>query len=139
MRQFASCLLGLVIVCNVGFAVGQVEVSVQTMPPVVVATFPRAGDTKVDPATTEIRVTFSKDMTTDNMWSWVIHSKDSFPEIAGDVRYLEDQRTNVAPVKLYPGRKYAIWFNSPNYTYSAFRDQAGIPAIPYLLVFETSR
>ena len=53
-------------------------------------------------------------------------------------RYLADERTNVLPVKLYPGRKYAIWFNSPNYKHNAFRDRANKPAIPYLLVFETS-
>ena len=69
---------------------------------------------------------------------WVIHTKGSFPEIAGEVRYLADGRTCVAPVKLYPGRKYAIWFNSPNYRHSAFRDRNNIPAVPYLLVFETS-
>jgi hypothetical protein len=120
-----------------GIVVANAEVSVQTTPPVVVETFPRAGDTRVDPAITEVRVTFSKDMMTDNMWSWVIHTKESFPEIAGEVRYLDDGRTNVLPVRLYPGRKYAIWFNSPNYKHSAFRDKSDNPAVPYLLVFET--
>ncbi len=138
MKRSLLLLLGLVIVGLAGIAVAAAEVSVQTTPPVVVETFPRAGDTKVDPATTEIRVTFSKDMMTDNMWSWVIHTKESFPEIAGDVRYLADGRTCVAIVKLYPGRKYAIWFNSPNYKHNAFRDRTNNPAVPYLLVFETS-
>ncbi len=114
------------------------EVSVESLPPVVVETFPRAGDTKVDPATAEIRVTFSKDMMTEEMWSWVIQTKESFPEIAGEVRFLDDGRTCVAPVKLYPGRQYAIWFNAPDYTYNGFRDRTNTPAMPYLLVFETS-
>ena len=139
MKRSLLLLLGLVIVGLAGIAVAAAEVSVQTTPPVVVETFPRAGDTKVDPATTEIRVTFSKDMMTDDMWSWVIHTKDSFPEIAGDVRYLDDGRTNVLPVRLYPGRRYAIWFNSPNHTHNAFRDSDNNPAVPYLLVFETSQ
>ena len=130
MRHLALYSMGLLVASLGGIALAAAEVSVQSMPPVVVATFPQAGDTKVDPATTEIRVTFSKDMMTDNMWSWVIQSQESFPEIAGDVRYLADGRTNVAPVKLYPGRKYAIWFNSPNYTYNAFRDRANNPAYP---------
>ena len=114
------------------------DVSVETTPPVVVATFPQAGDTAVDPATTEIRVTFSKDMMTDDMWSWVIHMQGSFPDIVGDVGYLDDKRTCVAPVKLEPGRTYAIWFNSPDYSHNAFRDRLNNPAVPYLLVFETS-
>ena len=115
------------------------DVSVQSLPPVVVKTFPRAGDTKVDPALREVRVTFSKDMITKNMWSWVVHTRESFPEIAGEVKYLADGRTCVLPVKLYPGRKYAIWINSPNRKFSAFRDQANRPAVPYLLVFETTK
>ena len=138
MRWLTSLLFGLLIFAPTTSALSGNELSVQTMPPVVVETFPRAGDTNVDPAISEIRVTFSKDMMTENMWSWVIHTEDSFPEIAGEVRYLPDGRTCVAPVKLYPGRKYAIWFNSPNYRHNAFRDQTNNPAVPYLLVFETS-
>ncbi len=139
MRRFTSALMGLLIAGQAGIALANGKVSVQTTPPVVVKTFPQAGDTKVDPAISEVRVTFSKDMMTNNMWSWVIHTKDSFPEIAGKVRYLADGRTCVLPVKLYPGRKYAIWFNSPNYKHNAFRDRANNPAVPYLLVFETGK
>ena len=105
------------------------------MPPVVVKTIPQAGDTFVDPSIKEIRVTFSKDMMTQDMWSWVIVSKESFPQIVGDVRYLEDKRTCVAPVKLKAGKTYAIWFNSVQY--NAFRDKHNNPAVPYLLVFQT--
>ena len=138
MRRITSLLIGLLIVGHAGNVLAGGEISVQSMPPVVVKTFPQAGDTNVDPTISEVRVTFSKDMMTDNMWSWVIHTEGSFPEIAGDVRYLADGRTCVAPVKLYPGRKYAIWFNSPDYTHNAFRDRANKPSVPYLLVFETS-
>ena len=38
------------------------EISVKTVPPVVVKTVPEAGSIDVDPATTEIKVTFSKAM-----------------------------------------------------------------------------
>ncbi len=137
MKRFLSVLLGLYIAGFGGIALASAEVSVQTTPPVVVETFPRAGDTQVDPSIREIRVTFSKDMMTEDMWSWVIHTEGSFPEVAGEVRYLDDGRTNVLPVRLYPGRKYAIWFNSPNGKHSAFRDSDNNPAVPYLLVFET--
>ncbi len=139
MRRVTIFLLGLYIFGHGGFARADGGVSVRALPPVVVKTFPQAGDTKVDPAIREVRVTFSKDMITKKMWSWVIHTKDTFPEIAGEVRYLADGRTCVLPVKLYPGRKYAIWINSPNYKHSAFRDRANHPAVPYLLVFETRK
>lgn len=111
------------------------EISVETMPPSVVETFPRGGDTRVDPSIREIRVTFSKDMMTENMWSWVMVSKETFPEIAGQVRYLADKRTCAAPVNLEPGKTYVIWFNSQQH--NAFRDLGGRPANPYLLVFQT--
>ncbi len=119
-------------------APAQDAVSVESTPPVVVKTFPQSGDTKVDPSIREIRVTFSKDMMTEEMWSWVIHTKETFPEIAGDVKYLDDKRTCVLPVRLKPGKTYAIWFNSLNYRHNAFRDTRNNPAVPYFLVFRTS-
>ena len=137
MTRITVLLMGLVFATSSATVFAEGDVSVQTMPPVVVETVPPAGDTGVDPAITEIRVTFSEDMMTEDMWPWVIHTEDTFPEIAGEVRYLADQRTCVAPVKLYPGRTYAIWFNSPNYVHNAFRDRDNNPAVPYLLVFET--
>jgi RNA polymerase sigma-70 factor (ECF subfamily) len=123
------------LLAGVSYAQSVAGVSVRTMPPSVVETFPRAGDVEVDPSTSEIRVTFSKDMKTDNQWSWVMMSKETFPEIAGEVRYLPDRRTCVLPVRLVPGRTYVIWLNSGDYNY--FKDEGGRSAIPYLLVFQT--
>ncbi len=137
MKLITLFIAGLLITAPLATAAGQ-AVNVQSMPPVVVDTFPQAGDMNVDPSISEIRVSFSKDMMTKDMWSWVIHTKESFPEIAGEVRYLSDQRTCVAPVRLDPGQTYAIWFNAPDYRYNAFRDQSNNPAVPYLLVFKTS-
>jgi len=107
------------------------------MPAVVIKTIPESGDTSVDPSLKEIRVTFSKDMMTDNMWSWVMISKESFPIIIGQVKYLNDKRTCVAPVKLEPGRTYVVWFNSKKYNAFCYTDNN--PAVPYLLVFETRK
>lgn len=133
-------LLGLFVpatIFAVGVAVasGNEKTRVESMPPVVIKTVPQAGDTKVDPSLNEIRVTFSKDMITHQMWSWVRASKETFPEIAGDVRYLEDNRTCVLPVKLLPGKSYIVWINSEKH--QSFQDLGRRPAIPYLLVFET--
>src|SRR5262249_29782067 len=65
-------------------------VSVKTLPPVVVRTVPAAGDVGVDATkTSEIRVTFSKDMA-DNSWSWSQISDETFPKITGKIRYDKD-------------------------------------------------
>jgi hypothetical protein len=108
--------------------------NVEMLPASVIKTVPAAGDTRVDPNLKEIRVTFSKDMTTEKSWSWVQMSTDTFPKITGDVHYV-DKRTCVAPVTLEAGRTYVIWFNSGKF--ANFKDSYGIASVPYLLVFQT--
>jgi len=103
-------------------------------PPVVVATVPAPGDVAVDPSLAEIRVTFSKDMQTEEMWSFVYANPAAFPKVTGPIRY-EGKRTCVMPVSLEPGKTYGTWINSNAHT--SFRDTSGLPAVPYLLVFET--
>ncbi len=135
MLRVVMILLVGMLATGIGIVQAENKLTVHTMPPVVVKTSPQAGDTAVDPSISEISVTFSKEMMTQEMWSWVIVSKESFPQLVGDVRYLNDKRTCVAPVKLEAGKTYAIWFNSVKY--NAFRDKNNNPAIPYLLVFQT--
>lgn len=115
-------------------AVHAQEITLETAPPVIIKTAPEAGAAEVDPGTTEIRVTFSKKMH-DDSWSWSTASQESFPETTGKPKYAEDQRTCVLPVKLHPGKTYAIWVNGQKFR--NFKDAAGHPAIPYLLVFKT--
>src|SRR5438105_10723031 len=83
------------------------DVTLESVPPVVVKTVPVAGAAEVDPKLTEIKVTFSKDMQ-DGTWSWAKLSKESFPTLDGKPKYLKDKRTCVLPVKLEPGKTYAI-------------------------------
>jgi RNA polymerase sigma-70 factor (ECF subfamily) len=109
------------------------DVTLDSVPPVVVKTVPEAGAADVDPKTTEIKVTFSKDMQ-DESWSWSTLSKESYPKITGKPKYA-DKRTCVLPVKLEPGKTYSIWVNSEKYT--NFKDLDGRSAVPYLLVFRT--
>ena len=137
MRTICVTVLTLLFMAGVATAQQTSDVSVKTMPPVVVKTFPQSGDIAVDPSVNEIRVTFSKDMLTEKQWSWVMISKETFPQITGDVRYLKDKRTCVAPVKLAPGKTYVIWFNSGKYNY--FKDVDNKSAVPYLLVFQTKK
>jgi hypothetical protein len=119
-------------------ATGIPEISVRTMPPSVVKTVPQAGDTRVDPGLTEVSVTFSKDMLTKENWSWCQLSPETFPEIdKTKIRYLDDKRTCVLPVKLKPEKTYVIWINTQKYNY--FKDTEQRPAIPYLLVFQTEK
>ena len=113
------------------------EVLVDRMPPSVVKTVPQAGDTEVDPSLEEIRVTFSKDMMTDRMWSFCRTSADTFPKRAEDeaIHYLPDKRTCVLPVRLEANRTYVVWMNRGRF--NSFRDTNNNPAVPYLLVFQT--
>lgn len=134
----AAAAVSLVLVLVTTSTVAQdssAKPSVKTLPPVVVRTLPQSGDTAIDAAKVkEIRVTFSKDMT-DKSWSWSQISDDTFPQMTGEIRYQQNKRTCVAPVKLEPGRTYVIWLNSQKY--GNFKDADGRPAVPYLLVFET--
>jgi len=105
-------------------------------PAFVVKTEPPAGSTDVDPGLAEIKVTFSREMA-DGSWSWVTLNKEAFPEITGKISYAKDRRTCVAPVKLEPGKLYAVSLNSQKFL--NFRDSKGAPAVPYMLVFKTRK
>ncbi len=73
----------------------------------------------------------------DKTWSWSTLSKESFPKVDGKPKYLADKRTCVLPVKLQPGKTYAIWANSAKF--GNFKDADGRSAVPYLLVFKTKK
>jgi hypothetical protein len=104
------------------------------LPPTVIETVPVAGTSDVDPGLTEIRITFSTAMMAGN-WSWAQSSPESFPVIAGEPRYLADERTCVLPVRLEPNRTYALWLNTEKF--QNFKDTLNRPALPYLLTFKT--
>ena len=111
------------------------EISLQSAPPVVVKTMPSAGDTNVEPSLAEIQVTFSKTMQ-DGTWSWSTWGEENFPKTTERPHYVNDGRTCVLPVKLAPGKFYAIWLNSEKF--HNFKDADGRAAVPYLLTFSTS-
>lgn len=111
-------------------------ISIDAFPPSVVKTIPLGGDTNVDPNIRQVEVTFSREMMTNQMWSWCSQSPDTFPEInAKGIRFLKDKRTCVLPVKLKPGKTYAVWINTQKF--QNFKDASGKSAVPYLLVFQT--
>ena len=135
MRSLLSCCIMFTLFLGASLARAE-KVSIQSLPPVVVKTIPESGSFNVDPKLSEIRVTFSKDML-DKGWSCVNLSKDSFPPSGGDPGYEQDKRTFVMPVKLEPGKVYAIMINSEKY--GNFKDTQRKSAMPYLLVFETAK
>ena len=135
--MFRLSSLIAIFVSLTAFGVSSVdEVTLESVPPVVVSSVPAAGTAEVDPKTTEIKVTFSKNMK-DGTWSWSTLSKESFPEVDGKPKYLDDERTCVLPVKLEPEKTYAIWVNSNKF--QNFKDSNGIASVPYLLVFRTGK
>lgn len=135
MKRMAVILVTLV-GGLIGAAAWAGDVTLESVPPVVVKTIPEAGADEVDPNLTEIKVTFSKNMQ-DGSFSWATHSKESFPKVDGKPKYLADKRTCVLPVKLEPGKTYAIWVNSEKL--GNFKDTDGRSAVPYLLVFRTKK
>ena len=112
-------------------------VSLASVSPSVVRTVPQCGESAVDPSLNEVSVTFSKDMkVTGHCWSWCWIQEDSFPVLAGQPRFLEDNRTCVLTVALEPEKTYAIWINTEEYR--SFQDIDGHAAVPYLMVFRTA-
>ena len=132
----AAVLLVTLVSGLIGTMASADDVTLESVPPVVVKTVPEAGSGEVDPKLTEIKVTFSKDMQ-DASWSWVTLSKESFPKMDGKPKYLADKRTCVLPVKLEPGKTYAIWVNTEKLV--NFKDPDSRSAVPYLLVFRTKK
>ncbi|VTS04142.1 Ig-like domain-containing protein [Tuwongella immobilis] len=112
------------------------EYSLQSAPPVVVKTMPESGTQGVPVTTREIRVVFSKPMKL-GTWSWGMVSKESFPTLNGKPKFLDDGKTCILPVKLDAGKTYSILVNTPKLT--GFQDEAGTPAMPYLIIFETAK
>jgi RNA polymerase sigma-70 factor (ECF subfamily) len=112
------------------------EVSLKNAPPVVVKTVPESGSATVDPSIKEIRVTYSKVMM-DKTWSWSSWGEEHYPKTTGKPHYEAEKRTCILPVKLEPGKTYAMWLNSQNF--GNFKDADGHSAVPYLLVFQTKK
>ncbi len=101
--------------------------------PRALALEPPNGATDADPALTALTVTFDREMS--EGWSWVIETRESFPQVAGDASMSADRRAALLPVRLAPGRTYVVWLNSE--TFQDFRDTAGRPLPPLRWTFTT--
>ncbi len=101
--------------------------------PVVINTKPDNFSNNVSPNTTEISVTFNKEMA-DKSWSWVKWNS-TFPEITGQISYDKTKTTCTLPVKLEPGKAYLLRINAGQY--SSFMSSDGVKAQPFVFVFST--
>jgi RNA polymerase sigma-70 factor (ECF subfamily) len=117
-------------------AMNSLNPSNTSVPPVVIRTLPESGVTGVDPELKELRVTFSKPMRehSGSISKW---GEAEFPEVAGEVKFLPDRRTWVLPIRLQPGKVYAVWINPEQD--GGFQDLSGQSAVTYLLIFETRK
>lgn len=104
---------------------------VVTAPEIVTVT-PAIGAQEVDPATTEIRVTFDQDMRTGG-YSWT-GGGEMFPKTTGKPEWA-DNRTCVLHVTLEPAKIYRVGINSKSH--QNFRGVNGIPARPRAVYFAT--
>ncbi len=101
----------------------------------VVSTNP-AVRSKVDSSLSEITITFSHPMKHSSYSFQPAPAKpDRFPERTGEPIVSPDGKTWRFPVNLHPGKRYALWLNSP--FEQGFVSEDGTPAEWYKLIFKT--
>jgi len=101
--------------------------------PRIVALDPPDGASGVDPSLARLTVTFDREM--QEGWSWVIETRELFPQTAGTATMSADRRTAQLPVRLEPGRTYVVWLNSDDF--QDFRDATGRALPPRRWTFTT--
>jgi hypothetical protein len=101
-------------------------------PPTVIKAVPDNGATDVDPAITELRITFDQPM--DRGGFSFVGGGPNFPG-SGRAHWVDD-RTCVMPMALKPDHPYALSINSV--TFQNFRSKQGEPATPYPIMFSTA-
>lgn len=112
---------------------GHVQAADGAKIPRIVKTSPECGATDVDPALTEIRVTFDQDMRSGMSWTG---AGQWLPPVdkARKAQWI-DKRTCVLPVTLAEGRYYRVGINSSSF--QNFQSQAGEPAPSAAIYFAT--
>ncbi len=102
--------------------------------PRVLEMTPANGAQDVDPATSELRVTFNVPMGGGFSWTG---GGENYPEIpdGGRPRWSEDRKTCTLPVRLKPDWSYRLGLNSPSH--QNFSSQGGLPLEPVITTFRT--
>ena len=99
--------------------------------PRAVSMTPANGATDVDPALTEIKITFDRPMRGIS----VVRDDLELPEIAGEAHYDKEGRVFTIPVRLKPNREYGFWLNKGNFDNTRSRD--GVKLEPVAVTFRT--
>lgn len=134
MRAFErSSQVGLAAAAVIVLAIGHTALAEDAAPPRIVATTPTVGATDVDPAISEIVVSFDRDMA--GGFSWTGGGTNYPPITEGQKPQWRDPRTAVLPVSLEPGHYYRVGINSKSHR--NFRSAAGVPAQPSSIYFTT--
>jgi hypothetical protein len=102
--------------------------------PVIVKSSPEIGATDVDPSTTEISVTFDRDMDVGG-YSWTGAGPNHPPTPEGQAPVWIGKRTCVLPVQLKKGRFYRVGINASSF--QNFRSAMGVPAETTAVYFVT--
>lgn len=101
--------------------------------PRLVSISPADGAADVDPATSEIVVTFDRPMQ-DNSWSFV-GGGPSFPEVTGQPRFDAARKVLRLPVRLLPDHAYGFGLNSAQH--QGFKSADGAALEPVQVRFRT--
>lgn len=102
--------------------------------PVIIESSPEIGATDVDPETTEISVTFDRDMDVGG-YSWT-GGGPNFPQSPeGSTAVWKDKRTCVLPVELKKGSFYRVGINATSF--QNFKSELGVPAETTAIYFAT--
>jgi hypothetical protein len=109
------------------------EAKVAANAPKVVSMTPANGATNVDPALTEIKVTFDQPMR-NGSWAFV-GGGPNFPETADKPSYDKEYKVLTLPVRLKPNWEYHFSLNGGKFM--AFASQEGIPLRPVPVTFKT--
>lgn len=100
--------------------------------PSILNSNPRSGDTSVDPSLTTATVTFDRLMTPSG---FLTGRRPLLPVPEGATLVWRDRRTVEIPIKLEPGKMYAIGVNGPEYR--VLKTSAGMPFPPRVITFCT--
>ena len=103
--------------------------------PTIVETSPKIGATDVDPATTEISVTYDRDMNVGG-FSWTGGGPDFPTSPEGQTPVWKDKRTCVLPVQLKGSSFYRVGINASSF--QNFKSELGVPAETTAIYFTTA-
>lgn len=117
----------LILACFGAVACGAEEAA----PPEIVSVSPEIGSRDVDPATTEIRVTFDQDMRKGFSWTG---GGEFFPKTTGRPEWVDD-RTCRMLVSFEEGKFYRVGVNSTSHR--NFSSTEGVPAVFRVIYFVT--